>query len=181
MIRTMILPVAFALMLTLSACNDSPTATTSTALGPTTIEEIRANTGYATWYETGYASYPDPDNAAQVAEFNQSVATIRANMDSTTHRVVMVIKPTCSCQKTQLYFPRAIKTLDAAGFPRENVEIWVTDAHMNGIDSLKTALGVTVAPSFIVLKDGVKKGSMEDEPAKFSTVDKDLATFFAKP
>jgi hypothetical protein len=173
----MLLLAAFVLALALAACDNTPTTTTSVELGRTTVEKIQANTGYATWYDPGYNSYPSD---TYKATFEQEVALIKANMDSSTDKVVMVIKPTCSCQKTQMYFPQAMKTLDAAGFPRQNIEVWVTDARLNGIDSLKTARNISAAPSFIVLKNGVEKGRIIEDPTFGSTVDKDLALYFAK-
>jgi hypothetical protein len=170
----MLLLAAFVLALALAACDDTPTTTTSVELGRTTVDKIQANTRYATWYEPGYASYPSNDYKPV---FEQEVGLIKANMDST--KVVMVIKPTCSCQKTQMYFPQAMKTLDAAGFPRENIEVWVTDARLNGIDSLKAALSISAAPTFVVIKNGVVKGKMIEDPQFGSTVDKDLALYFA--
>jgi hypothetical protein len=175
--RHMLLLAAFVLALALAACDDTPTTTTSVELGLTTVEKIQANTGYATWYEPGYATYP-ADNYQ--GTFDQQVNQINQAMDSNAHKVVMVIKPTCSCQKTQMYFPQAMKTLDEAGFPRQNIEIWVTDARLNGIDSLKNALSVTEAPSFILLKNGVVVGRIGEDPAFGSTIDKDLAALFTK-
>jgi hypothetical protein len=174
----MLLLAAFALALVLAACDDTPTTTTSVQLGRTTVEAIQANTGYATWYDPGYAAYP---SATYQSVFEQEVGLIKSTMDTTNDRVVMVIKPTCSCQKTQMYFPQAMKTLDAAGFPRKNIEVWVTDARLSGIDSLKSALSISAAPSFIVIKNGVVKGKMIEDPVFGSTVDKDLATYFAAP
>jgi hypothetical protein len=162
----------------MAGCTDSPTATTTTNLGKTTLAEFRSNTVYNAWYTTGYDAYPE---AGGKASFDANVAKISAAIDSAQHTVVMAIKPSCGCQDTQREMPRVMKTLDAAGFPQENVEIYITDAGLRGIDDAKATYHITDAPTFIVLRNGVELGRIVEAPETGKTVDQELAEFFQKP
>jgi hypothetical protein len=175
--RSLSLFAFLALAIMVNACTDTPTSTVNTTLGETTIEAIKANTGYV-WYQTGYDAYPDANS--QTA-FQQQVDLIKANLDTANHSVIMVIKPTCSCQKTQIYFPQAMKALDAAGFPHDRIKIYITDARMAGIDDIKTKYNVSAAPTFIVLKNDVDKGRLVEDPATGKSVEQTLADAFAQP
>jgi hypothetical protein len=159
-------------------CSDTPASTTTVNLGRVTLAEFRSNTVYNAWYTTGYDGYPDA--AAQPA-FDANVAKIRSVLDSSQHKVVMAIKPSCGCQDTQREMPRVMKTLDAAGFPQSNVEIYVTDARLAGIDDAKATYGINDAPTFIVLKNGKELGRIVEAPALGKTIDQELADLFMKP
>src|SRR5688572_30640660 len=82
------------LVLTLSACEDTPVSTT-TRVGKMTVEEFRADRGFATWFDHAYAAYPAP---AEKATFDSNVASIKAALDSS-HSVLMVVKPSCTCER----------------------------------------------------------------------------------
>ena len=170
------------LALTIGACQDSPTTPADQRLGRMTVNEFRADPGYSIWFDLGYDAYPGTAAGAQ-ARFDQHVATIRSAFDSSRHEILMVVKPTCSCQKTQQTMPQVLKVLDAAGVPHSKVNIWITDARLAGFDSLKTTHtpAISSAPTFIVMKDGVEKGRITDAPASGKTVEEELAPLFAAP
>jgi hypothetical protein len=170
------------LALSVAACEDAPTTTPEQQLGKVSVEQFLAEPRYSVWFNTGYDAYPAADAQSQ-ARFNDEVAAIRSSFDSSRHSVVMIVKPTCSCQKTQHTMPMVLKTLDAAGVPHSKVEIWITDARLAGFDQLKSTHtpAITDAPTFIVLKDGVEKGRIEDYPEEGKTVEEMMAPFFAAP
>jgi hypothetical protein len=160
-----------------TSCTQTPTSTVTTKLGKTTIEEIQANTGYV-WYQTGYDAYPDRSDTT----FTKRVSEIKSSMDTSIHSVLMIIKPTCSCQTTQLYMPQVMKTLDQAGFPHDRIDIYVTDARLAGIpDSIKTKYNINSAPVFLVLRNGVQKSAIIDNPEGSKTVPDVLAEGFEAP
>jgi hypothetical protein len=168
-----------ALAFAVSSCVDSPTATTPVKLGKTTIDEMMTNVAYKSWYEVGYSSYPD---AAGQVTFDSSVAAIRASFDPNLHSVVMAIKPNCGCQTTQLWMPRVMKTLDAAGVPRENVHIYITDTRLAGIDDIKTKYSITHAPIFLVVKNETIGASINPETMPTNVkIEQQLASGFVKP
>lgn len=176
-----ILTVALcALALLVASCSDTPTTTSDTRLGKMTLDEFTANQSYSVWFNTGYQSYPDPQSTTQQARFDTAVAKLSKEFDST-YSVLMVLKPTCSCQKTQLYMPQVVRALDAAGFPRKNITVYVTDNRFAGIDDIKTKYGLADAPVFIVLRGDVEKGRIYLMPSTGSTIEEDLASIFAKP
>jgi hypothetical protein len=169
--------------LALASCEDTPAATTSPVrLGKMSVEEFRAEPSYAIWFDPTYQGFPGTA-APDVARFNANVEQIRAAFDADHHSVMMIVKPTCSCANTKQYMPQVLRTLDAAGIPHEKIEIWVTDSHMGGFDSIKNTHNpeITVAPTFMVMKDGVEKGRIADKPADGSQVDIELARYFQVP
>lgn len=168
------------LALTVAACDDAPTTTVDQRLGKMSVEQFRADPGYSIWFDQGYDAYPGTAGDARV-RFDEKVAAIRASFDPTRHSVIMVVKPSCSCQKTQQTMPAVLKTLDAAGVPHSKIEVWITDARMAGIDEIRGTHQPTItdAPTFIVSKDGVEKGRIEDLPEAGKTVEEMLAPFFA--
>ena len=177
--RTLMTVALCALAFAVASCVDSPTATTPARLGKTTIEEMMTNVAYKSWYETGYSAYPD---AGERARFDSSVAIIRASFDPSTHSVVMAIKPSCGCQTTQLWMPRVMKTLDAAGVPRENIHIYITDARLAGIDEIKGKYSITEAPVFIVAKEEAVEAKIVPETMPTNVkIEEQLAVGFAKP
>jgi hypothetical protein len=181
--RTPLLLLSLCLMaLTIAACEDTPTTTVDERLGKMTVDQFRGDPAYSIWFDQGYDGYPGSD-AAAVARFDDKVTAIRSAFDASRHKVIMVVKPSCSCQKTQQTMPQVLKTLDAAGIPHDNVEIWITDARMAGIDEIKGTHqpAITSAPTFIVVKDGVEKGRIQDTPEEGKTVEEQLAPYFAAP
>lgn len=175
--RTLFALSLLATALFIASCTDSPTTTTNVDLGRTTLDDFLKNTAYRSWYETGYNAYPTP---AEQPRFDSAVAIIRSNFDST-HSIVMAIKPNCGCQNTQLWMPRVMRTLDAAGVPHDRVGIFVTDTRLAGIDSIKTKYTIVDAPTFIVLRNDVEKGRIEVAPPVDQAVEQTLASFFVRP
>ncbi len=179
--RTMITLALCALALVFVACDDSPTTTSTAGLGHTTVEQMLTNAGYRAWYDPGYSAYPD---AAQKAKFDSSVAVIRSAFQPGVHKVVMAIKPNCGCQTTQLWMPRVMKALDEAGVPHTSVEVFITDARLNGVDTLENAYSydIKTAPIFLVVKNNSVVASIDPiELAADRSIEQDMAAGFAKP
>jgi len=180
--RTLVFTAFCAFALLLASCTDSPTATTTVKLGKTTVEAIQTSAAYKGWYEAGYETYP---SSAGLQTFDSSVQVIKAAFDPAVHKMVMVVKPNCGCQTTQIWMPRVMKALDAAGIPHDNVDVWVTDSHLSGIDDIKGKYNVRVAPVFIVVKnDAVMSAIDPTSPYDLPTdksIEQVLAGAFAKP
>lgn len=177
-----LLALALLAAATFAACSDSPTTTTTQLGGPITIEKFQENAAYV-WYQTGYDAYPE---AGQEAAFNTAVNTIKAALsnEANNYEVLMVLKPNCSCQHTQTQMPRVMKTLDQAGFPHEDIELYLTDTRLAGIDDIKTMYGIDDSdqvPTFIVLRNGQELGRIEQGPASGSTIENELAQIFSLP
>ena len=145
-----------------------------------TVSEFTQNSAYDSWFTPGYDAYPP---AEDTAGFRAGVNRINAVINGTesNYSIVMVLKPNCGCQHTQTEFPRLVKTLDAAGFPRENMQVYVTDSRIAGIDEIKAKYNLTSTdqlPAFIVLRNDTEIGRIEQEPSSNSTVESDLAAIF---
>ena len=170
-----VLPAIFA------ACNSTSPSTTQTDLGgPYTLDEFTKNSAYFAWYQTGYDAYP---TAGTETEFNNAVARIAAvmNANESSYSMVMVTKPNCGCQHTQTQMPRVMKTLDQAGFLQENIDIYITDTRLAGIDDIKNTYSIESSeevPTFIILRDDTEIGRIEQGPNAESTVEDDLANIF---
>jgi len=178
--RTLISTACCALALVIASCTDTPTSTSTVNLGRTTVEAIQSNTAYKGWFETGYDTYP---SASGVKTFDSSVAVIKAAFNPAVHKLVMAVKPNCGCQITQIWMPRVMKALDQAGIPHTNVEVYVTDSHLAGIDDIKTKFGINVAPVFIITRNDVAVATIDptiDIPAN-RAIEQSLADAFAKP
>lgn len=181
--RTPLHLLSFVLLaLLVASCDDTPTATTDQHLGKVAVDDFLADPRYSVWFDLGYGAYPGTDAAAK-ARFDASVETIRTSFDPSQHSILMVVKPTCSCQKTQQTMPQVLRVLDAAGVPHERIDIWITDARLAGFDEIKATHtpAITDAPTFIVMKNGVEKGRIEDGPTAGKSVEEELAPFFAAP
>lgn len=179
--RTLLTLALCAAALVFVSCDESPTSSQTITIGETTIEKMLTQPGYRAWYDPGYSAYPD---AASQRVFDSSVAVIRAAFTPGVHKVVMAIKPNCGCQTTQLWMPRVMKTLDAAGIPHENLEIFVTDTRLTGIDTLerKYSYDIKAAPVFLVVRGTSVMATVDPiELAPNRTIEQDLAAGFAKP
>lgn len=173
--------LAFVLLATtlFAACSDSPTTTTTQLGGPLTVDEFTQNTAYV-WYQTGYEAYPTAENQQS---FQDAVNRIKAAMNGgeNEYSMLMVLKPNCGCQHTQTEMPRVMKTLDMAGFPRQNIEIYLTDTRLAGIDDIKAQHNISSSddvPTFIIFRNDTEIGRIEQQPASGSTVENDLASIF---
>ncbi len=161
----------------LVACSENTVAPT-VDLGETTLDEFLENPGYQSWYTPGYEAYPSSiDQAAFQTAVDQISARLAAEEGN--YSAILVIKPNCGCQHTQREMPRVMKTLDAAGLPHDRVEVWLTDTRLAGIDEIKDAYGIDIAPTFLIVKDGVETGRIEiDEATNGAEISTQLATAF---
>ncbi len=179
--RTLITASLCAIALMVASCSDTPTTTSDTTFGKTTLDDFLKNSAYKVWYTTGYDSYP---LAADKAAFDQSVAQIRTTFDSTQHQVIMVVKPNCGCQTTQLWMPRIMKALDAAGVPHTNIVLYSTDSRLTGVDNdarVKYKINDDPnPPMFIVMKGNSVEGRVNINDLK-TVPEQDLAKLFAQP
>lgn len=171
---TVVIPALFA------ACDSTPATVQTDLGGPYSIDEFTQNSGYYSWYKTGYDAYPPVETQA---DFDAAVARIAAvlNAGENTYSMIMVTKPNCGCQHTQREMPRVMKTLDMAGFPQENIDIYITDTRLAGIDDIKTTYNLQTSeevPTFIILRDGTEIGRIEQSAGAESSMEKDLANIF---
>ncbi len=147
----------FVLPLIFAACSDSTVAPTVN-LGETTLSDFEQNTGYQVWYNPGYEAFPLSEDQADFQTAVTDIQTMVAAGGEGAYKVIMVVKPNCGCQATKVQMPQVVKTLDEAGFAREDIEVWVTDNRLAGLDDLTSTFSVNAAPTFIVVKNGAETG-----------------------
>ena len=83
------------------------------------------------------------------------------------------------CEDSQIVFPQLLKMLDQVGFNMKRLTVIGIDRQKTTLGSLTQALGVTKAPTIMVLKGGKEVGRVE-EFGKYGIYDKELAEVLAK-
>lgn len=103
------------------------------------------------WFRINYDKY----------EVNQlSIDDIKSNF-TPNEKFIIFVKPTCSCKGTQIDFPSIIKSLELAGVPKENYEIWAT-AKEDYKHPYTSKLTLNDLPSCFLFVDGVPVYSVLD-------------------
>jgi thiol-disulfide isomerase/thioredoxin len=77
------------------------------------------------------------------------------------------------CEDSQIVFPQFLKLLEQVGFNNKRLTIIGVDRNKTTLGSLSEAMGVTKAPTIIVLKAGKEVGRVE-EFGKSGLYDQDL-------
>jgi len=83
------------------------------------------------------------------------------------------------CEDSQIVFPQLLKMLDQVGFNMNRLTVIGIDRQKTTLGSLTQALGVTKAPTIMVLKGGKEIGRVE-EFGKYGIYDKELAEVLVK-
>jgi thiol-disulfide isomerase/thioredoxin len=83
------------------------------------------------------------------------------------------------CEDSQIVLPQLLKMLDQVKYDVKRLTIVGVDRKKTTLGSLSEALGVTKAPTIIVLKAGKEFGRVE-EFGKYGLYDKELAEVLAK-
>jgi thiol-disulfide isomerase/thioredoxin len=83
------------------------------------------------------------------------------------------------CEDSQIVFPQLLKMLDQVGFNMKRLTVIGIDRQKTTLGSLTQALGVTKAPTIMVLKAGKEIGRVE-EFGKYGIYDKELAEVLVK-
>ncbi len=83
------------------------------------------------------------------------------------------------CEDSQIVFPQLLKMLDQVGFNMKRLTVIGIDRQKTTLGSLTQALGVTKAPTIMVLKGGKEIGRVE-EFGKYGVYDQELAEVLAK-
>src|SRR5688572_19873987 len=107
---------------------------------------ILADKATCTWYQPTYESYK-PDAAA--------VTNLKKALPKDASFLVF---GGMWCSDTQNLLPKFFKTLDEAGIPRKNVQLYLVDEQKNSPDKLEKQYGVNNVPTFIILQKGEEKG-----------------------
>lgn len=83
------------------------------------------------------------------------------------------------CEDSQIILPQLFKMLDQIKFPANRLTILGIDRNKQTLGSLSDALGITKAPTIMVMKNGKEKGRVE-EFGKYGLYDKELAEILLK-
>jgi thiol-disulfide isomerase/thioredoxin len=83
------------------------------------------------------------------------------------------------CEDSQVILPQLLKMLDQIKFPADHLTIIGIDRKKQTLGSLSDALGVTKAPTIMVMKNGKELGRVE-EFGKYGLYDKELAEILLK-
>ncbi len=124
-------------------------------------------------------------NDADFAWMKNDISWYKPNADCVTN--LTAVKDTIQliafvgtwCEDSQIVFPQLLKMLDQVGFDMKRLTIIGIDRKKTTLGSLTQALGVTKAPTIMVLKAGKEIGRVE-EFGKYGIYDKELAEVLAK-
>jgi len=83
------------------------------------------------------------------------------------------------CEDSQIILPQLFKMLDQIKFPADHLTIIGIDRKKQTLGSLCDALGVTKAPTIMVMKNGKELGRVE-EFGKYGLYDKELGEILLK-
>lgn len=83
------------------------------------------------------------------------------------------------CEDSHIVLPQLLKMLDQVKFAADHLTIIGVDRSKQTLGSLSAALGITKAPSILVMKNGKEIGRVE-EYGKYGVYDQELAEVFAK-
>jgi thiol-disulfide isomerase/thioredoxin len=83
------------------------------------------------------------------------------------------------CEDSQIILPQLLKMLDQIKFAADHLTIIGIDRKKQTLGSLTNALGVTKAPTILVMKNGKELGRVE-EFGKYGLYDKEMAEILLK-
>jgi hypothetical protein len=149
----------------LTSCSSSTEVDTTAE--QLTMQELESNVGYA-WFPVEMGMYSPQ---------SQYVSTINATF-ATDQKVILFVRPSCSCRGTQKLFPQIMKVLKEAGVPESNIEVWscraITDSHPYMSD-----ISLSVLPTIVVTRNGVTTGRVTDADFNGSNADSLMANAIA--
>jgi thiol-disulfide isomerase/thioredoxin len=127
-------------------------------------EQLTGDTAF-TWYASNL-KYFKVDSA--------TVNHIRAKKD----KIHLVLFCGTWCHDSQQLVPKYLTTLEAAGFPDEQLTIIGVDRNKQTIGQLSHTFNITNVPTMIVMQDGKEAGRIT-EYGKTALVDKELGEIIA--
>jgi thiol-disulfide isomerase/thioredoxin len=102
-----------------------------------------------------------------------------ANLTAVKDTIQLMVFVGTWCEDSQIVFPQLLKMLDQVGFNMKRLTVIGIDRQKTTLGSLTQALGVTKAPTIMVLKGGKEIGRVE-EFGKYGIYDKELAEILLK-
>jgi hypothetical protein len=149
----------------LSSCS-SGTEVDTTA-DQLSMQELESNVGYA-WFPVEMSMYKPQ---------SQYVSTINATF-ATDQKVILFVRPSCSCRGTQKLFPHIMKVLKDAGVPDSSIEVWscraITDSH-----PYSSMINLSVLPTIVVTRNGVTTARVTDADFDGTNADSLMANAIA--
>ncbi len=129
-----------------------------------TVQQLNTTAGYA-WFPAETATYT-PDAAM--------VNQIRTEFDTTQHKLLIFVKPSCACRGTQKLFPQVMKSLMQADVPMRKVEIYSMRSSGDQHPYMKD-ITLTALPAVYVLRNGEIKRIIVDNDYTGSNADSLMA------
>jgi thiol-disulfide isomerase/thioredoxin len=121
-------------------------------VGPLSPDIFRKEAPLKKWFVKGYDKY-QPD-----AEAIKKLKTYLADK-----KIVVVLGTWCSDSEEQ--FPRLMKVLDAAGFPKQQLMIYGINEKKTVPQNIVAQYKITLVPTIILFnKDGKERGRITEEP-----------------
>ncbi len=133
----------------------TPPATPRVLLGSFSRDSL-LNEPFKTWFEAGYNAYvPQPEVVEQLKKINLKAHSVQVFMGTW-------------CGDTKRELPRFLKTLDAIGFPKQNVEIIgvsnLDDTYKQSPNHEERGLEIYRVATFVWYKNGVEVNRIVEYP-----------------
>lgn len=136
-----------------------------TVKGILSREQLQNDTAFA-WMKNDISWYKP--NAACVA-----------NLIPVKDSIQLIIFIGTWCEDSHIVLPQLLRMLDQVKFAADHLTIIGVDRSKHTLGSLSAALGVTKAPTILVMKNGREIGRVE-EYGKYGVYDQELAEVLAK-
>jgi|APTNR8051073442_1049403.scaffolds.fasta_scaffold00411_4 thiol-disulfide isomerase/thioredoxin len=133
----------------------TPPSNTRVLLGSFSRDSL-LNEPFKTWFEAGYNAYvPQPEVVEQLKKINPKAYSVKIFMGTW-------------CGDTKRELPRFLKTLDAIGFPEQNVEIIgvsnLEDTYKQSPNHEERGLEIYRVATFVWYKNGVEVNRIVEYP-----------------
>jgi hypothetical protein len=112
------------------------------------------------WFQNGYKAY-HPD-ISSIRKLKESLPSYR-----------IIIFAGIWCTDTQRLLPEFYKTIDEAGYSRDNTTLYLVDHKIHSPEKLEDTYHVKSIPAFIILKDEKEIARIVENPK--TTIEDDLA------
>jgi len=143
-----LLSIYLIILFLLISCESNPVSTTAELID---IVKLSKTPGYQ-WYDLEVQNYNPDINI---------VNEVKNVYNSSKHKFVIMVKPSCSCPGTQKQFPAIMKTFNLAGITQSNYLIYSVSSERTK-HPYEKHFKINELPSIILMQDSLPVYSIAD-------------------
>lgn len=144
------LALAFLCVMVLSSCTSTDVPEANAELLSMTL--LTQSPGYS-WFVAEMATFSP--NVTMVADVNAAMSS------QPNKKVLIFVKPSCSCRGTQRLFPQVMKTLVAANVDPARIEIWSMHSASDK-QPYQSIISLADLPAIYVIENGTIRARVID-------------------